>query len=122
MNVLAKHDFVVQIEAWCFDAPAKHARGILEEVPVVLAASAVGIDHRHAMTTPRTSCTLPIVRWLRWRVAHQHHVECADVYTHLQRRSSNQAIVLAIRLLELFFNRFTFFGWYLSRMFLGRQH
>src|SRR6266496_804781 len=114
MNMFAYHHLVMQVEAGCLDPPTEHARGIFKEVRIMIATPAIGVDNRHTVTTTCTTCTLPVVRWFRRNIPHQHHIESADIYAHLQGRRGNQAIVLAFWLLKLLFNRFTFLCRYLG--------
>src|SRR5436305_12979085 len=113
MNVFAEHHLVMQIEARGFDTSAKHTGGILEEVSIVFAATAIRVNDRHTMATASSTGPLPVVRRLWRRVTHQNHIKCANIYTHLQRRSGNQTVVLPIELLELVFNRLALFGGHL---------
>src|SRR5260221_14145827 len=114
MNMFAYHHLVMQVEAGCLDPPTEHARGIFKEVRIMIATPAVGVDHRHTVTATSSTCTLPVVRWLRRNIPHQPHIETADIDAHLQGGSGNQPIVLPFRLLKLLFNHFTFLCRYLG--------
>ena len=56
MHVLPQHDGISEVEPRGVDLGVQEARRLLEEIAVVLAPAAVGVEHRHPV--------LPLVRAL----------------------------------------------------------
>ena len=101
VDVLADQDGISEVEAGSGDSAFQQSKRVLEEVAIVEATTAVGVDHGHALTAATPARPLPVVARLRGDVAHQDHVKRADVHPQLQGGRRHQGVDPPLGLLEL---------------------